>query len=206
MLLAHFTELTGEDYVRQQAWRHATISSCPLHPEGGCGFKRNGTRARKYPVGMRIQRYYCPLGQKTFSLVPDFLAARVPGTLLHIEEAVAAVEQGTSIESTAGGLRSNVDLPGAVRWTRRRLRWVSAALHTLAGLLPDVLAGCELTVLAMRSTFGVESVLVHLRRLLAGHLQSLPGPIGFGHLQSRGRYPGSRRQHSAGPDPPMRKG
>ncbi len=206
VLLGHYTDLTGEDYVRQQAWRNATLSSCPLHPEGGCGFKRNGTRGRKHPEGMRLQRYYCPKGQMTFSLVPDFLATRVPGTLLDIEGAVAAVENGTSIESTAGDLRLRSDLPGAVRWTRRRMRWVAAALSIAAGLLPEVLAGCELSVLALRSTFGVDSVLVHLRRLLAGHLQSLPGPVGYGHLLTRRRDPELRRQHSAGPDPPRRKG
>lgn len=206
VLLGHFTELTGEDYVRQQAWRSATLSSCPLHPEGRCGFKRNGTRGRKHPEGMRLQRYYCPQGQTTFSLVPVFLAARVSGTLLDIEGAVAAVEKGTSIETTAGDLRPGSDLPGAVRWTRRRIRWVSAVLHTAAGLLPEVLAGCELTVLALRSALGVDSVLVHLRALLATHIQSLPGPVGFSHLQSKRGYRGSRRQHSAGPDPPRRKG
>lgn len=159
---------------------------------------------------MRIQRYYCPTGQTTFSLIPDFLAAHVPGSLVDIEATVAAVEigkgRGASIESTAGDLRPESDLPGAVRWTRRRMRWVSIVLHTAAGLLPELFAGCELSVLALRSTFGVDSILIHLRGLLADRIQSLPGPVGFGHLHSGRRCLKSRRQHSAGPDPPKRKG
>lgn len=210
VLFRHVTDLTSEEYVSRQAWRNASISSCPLHSKGGCGFKRNGTYARKFPVGMRIQRYYCPEGRMTFSLIPDCLAARVSGSLVEIEAAVAAVEteksRGASIESTAGDLRPNSELPGAVRWTQRRRRWVYTVLHTVAGILPKLFAGRELTVLSLRSNLLVDSILVHLRGLLANHIQSLPAPVGFGHLEYPQRCLKKRQQHSAGPDPPVQKG
>jgi hypothetical protein len=30
---------------------------------------------------VRIARWYCPEGHRTFSLLPDFLAAKLPGSL-----------------------------------------------------------------------------------------------------------------------------
>lgn len=206
VLVRHATDLTGEDYVRQQAWLSATLSTCPVHPRGGCALKRNGTYARKEPAGMRIQRYYCPGGQITFSLIPDCLAARVPGTLLEIESTVAAVEAGRSVEATAARLRPDVELPGAVRWTRRRMRWVAAVVRSVAGLLPDLLAGCELKVLALRSALGADCVLVRLRHLTGERLEALPAPAGLGHLDARSRSLASDRQQPMGPDPPGSSG
>ena len=37
---------------------------------------------------------------------PDFIAARVPGTLAEVEEAAHAADQGTSLEATAEALRA----------------------------------------------------------------------------------------------------
>ena len=33
---------------------------------------------RVTPQGLRIARWYCPEGRRTFSLLPDFVAARLP--------------------------------------------------------------------------------------------------------------------------------
>ena len=96
---------TGEGYVRAQAWRYASLERCPNHPHGGCSLARHGTYARKTPRGTRIARWYCPESHTTFSLLPDCLAARLPGTLDEVETVVAAAEQAPSLSAAADALR-----------------------------------------------------------------------------------------------------
>ena len=85
-----------------RSWRLASLARCPLHPRGGCGFARHGTYERMSPPGTQIARWYCPQGHRTFSLLPDHLAARFPGTLSEIEQVVATVEQA---QQPGGGRR-----------------------------------------------------------------------------------------------------
>ena len=122
------TGYTGEDYVSCQGWREARLERCPRHPGGGCGFRRHGTYARKSPPDTRVPRWYCRKAHETFSLLPDCLAARLPDTLIGVEAVVRAVEQASSLQAAADGLRPDIELPGAMRWTRRRVR----AVHRLA--------------------------------------------------------------------------
>jgi hypothetical protein len=77
-----------------------------LHPPGECSIARHGSYTRVAPQATRIARWYCPEGHRTFSLLPDFLAARLPGLLCSIEEAVATAETSTSLNRTGfrGGL------------------------------------------------------------------------------------------------------
>ena len=93
MQLRYETGLTGEGYVRAQAWRDARLDRCPNHPHGECSLARHGTYARKTPRGTQIARWYCPESHMTFSLLPDCLAARLPGTLDEVEQVVAHAEQ-----------------------------------------------------------------------------------------------------------------
>jgi hypothetical protein len=65
------TSLTSAQYVSQQAWRDASLDRCPAHPEGGCGFKRNGTYERAEPPGARVSRWYCELAHTTFSFATE---------------------------------------------------------------------------------------------------------------------------------------
>ncbi|MBT8369123.1 MAG: hypothetical protein KJP23_30890, partial [Deltaproteobacteria bacterium] len=92
MQIRYATNLSAEQYVRQQAWHAATLNHCPLHPQGGCRFCKNGSYRRKFPDGAKIARWYCADGHMSFSLLPDCLASRLPGTLLEIEDVVAKVE------------------------------------------------------------------------------------------------------------------
>ena len=76
-----------------------------------------------------------PESHTTFSLLPDCLAARLPGTLSELEEIVAEAEQGPSLMAVADRLRCDaVELPGAMRWVRRRVRLVHHALRLVIGL------------------------------------------------------------------------
>ena len=155
------------------------------------------------PPGTKIARWYCPQGHCTFSLLPDHLAARFPGTLSEIEAVVAAVERAPSVEAAANALRrDDVTLTTALRWVRRRVRLVHTVLVVVASLLPELCLGCSPTVQSFRSRLACEPVLVRLRGLTAVHLQGLPRPLGF---RPRGSGGGGRKstfQQHKGPDPP----
>ena len=135
MQLRFETGLTGERYVTAQAWREARLERCPKHPHGGCSLARHGTYERKTPQGVRVARWYCPQSHTTFSLLPDCLAARLPGTLEVLEAVVVAAEGARSLEAAANEVRPDaIELPGAMRWVRRRVRLVHNALARVIGL------------------------------------------------------------------------
>lgn len=146
MQLRFETDLTSEQYVSRQAWRDATLARCPIHPSSRCAFARHGSYERVNPPGARIPRWYCPQAHCTFSLLPDCLAARLSGTLGDIETVVAHVEQAKSLAAAADRLRPDIELPGAIRWTRRRVKPVHASLTALRGLMPEGFVGCQSTV------------------------------------------------------------
>jgi len=193
---------TGEEYVSQQGWLSASLPRCPLHPQGGCSFARHGTYERVSPPGTLIARWYCPEGHRTFSLLPDCLAARLTGTLAEVEALVRIAEQAPSLEAACDALRLDIELPGALRWVGRRVRAVHGVLHVLTGLLPEHFAGCVPTLAAFGERLGVADVLVALRGIAAAFLASLPKPLGFvPRRQPRGAR-SSGRQHRVGADPP----
>jgi hypothetical protein len=199
--LRYACALTGEDYVSQRAWEKASLPRCPLHPQGGCGFARHGTYGRKTPPGTLVARWYCPQGHRTFSLLPDCLAARLPGTLAEVEATVRAVEGTASLEAACATLRPDIELPGVLRWTRRRVAAVRAALQALKGLLPARFP-CVPTLAAFAVCLGVGEVLVALRPIAEPFLPVLPSPLGFRPRPRRGGRARPPPQHLAGPDPP----
>lgn len=192
--------LSSEDYVSEQGWRRATLDRCPLHPKGGCGFRRHGTYERKVPAGARIARWYCRLGQTTFSLLPDGLAARLSGGLDEIESAVRFSAEAPSLEAAAAELRPDIELPGALRWLRRRLEYVRSALAVCRGLAPEVLAGSMPALGEVSAALRVKrGVLVRLRAELAVHLGSISMPLGFAPRSRRRDRARDGPQHSMGP-------
>ena len=95
-------------------------------------------------MGTQIARWYCRESHTTFSLLPDCLAARLPGTLTELGEVVAGAEKAPSLMAAADQLRRDaVELPGAMRWVRRRVRLVHHALRLVKGMLPHRFAGCR---------------------------------------------------------------
>ena len=201
--------LSSEEYVATKAWRDASLSVCPLHPEGGCGLARHGTYVRYTPHGdAHIVRYDCRAGCTTFSLLPDCFAARLPGTLVDLEAAVAAGEEsGVSAAARRHHPNRHVDCIYAQRWLRRRMKLVHGCLAVVIGLLPEVFAGCRPGVLSMRPALGDEALLVALRGLCAGHLQPLAPPLGFRPPRRGAAVPDPDRalQHKTGTDPPPRR-
>jgi len=195
--------LTSKEYVSQEAWQSARLDRCPRHPSGGCSFRNVGTYARLDPPGTRIPRWYCPEGQQSFSLLADCFAARFPGTLHDFEHVVDEIEQVGAVETAAHMVRGHdVELPGAIRWTRRRLNVVHATLVTLIGLMPERFEGCQPTLASFRQTLSVEIVLPALREIAADHLQALPPPVGFAPRSQNALPPKKRSQQSTGADPP----
>jgi len=149
-----------------------------------------------------IARWYCPQGHRTFSLLPDCLAARLPGALAEIEAVVGSVEQARSLEAACADLRLEIELPGVLRWVRRRVQSVHTALHLLKGILPELFEGCEPTLGAFAERLGVEDVLVRLRQIAAPYLAFLPAPLGLRPRRPGGGEHDQGPQHPAGPDPP----
>lgn len=202
MQLRYACEDTGEEYVSRAGWHSATLARCPLHPQGGCGFARHGTYERVSPPGTRITRYYCPEGHRTFSLLPDCLAARLTGTLAEVEAVVRIAEQASSLEVACDALRLDIELPGALRWVGRRVRAVHGVLHVLTGLLPEYFAGCAPTLAAFGERLEVADVLVALRGIAEEFLQLLAKPLGLRPRRQPGGARSSGRQHCVGADPP----
>ena len=203
MQLRYETGLTGEQYVRAQAWRAARLERCPNHPHGGCSLARHGTYTRKTPRGIRIARWYCPESHTTISLLPDCLAARLPGELDELEAVVAHAEQAPSLAAAANALRRDaVELPGAMRWVERRVRLVHHVVSIVIGLLPEQLARCIAEMGAVRARLETDAALRALRTLVAQQLPVLPAPLGV-HPHRLGATNRTRaRQHKMGSDPP----
>lgn len=196
------TSSTGEHYVSGRLWERATITSCPWHPEGGCGLRRHGTYERVTPPGCRVARWYCPLSGRTVSALPDFLAAHRRGTLAELEEHVLAVEQSATLERAAATRRTAIELPGALRYLGRLARDVHGALAVLRGLDPERFIGCAPTLAAFAALLGARPVLVELRSDYAASLPDLAAPLGFDPRRN-GRHGAARaHQHRSGRDPP----
>ena len=196
MQLRFQTGLTGEDYVTREAWREARLSCCPLHVRGGCGFSRHGTYARKAPRGTLIARWYCPEAHCTFSLLPDHLAARFPGTLIEIERVVQTVESASNLAAAAEVLRPDpITLPSALRWMRRRVAPVRALLVVLIAMFPHLLLGCTPHLGTLRERLGCAWVLMGMRERACAHLQALSSPLGFRHRADRiGKFDPTHQQ------------
>lgn len=207
--LRHGCQLTAEEYRSQRFWEQASLESCPLHPEGGCGFCRHTPYARVEPPGTLIARYRCPTARVTFSLLPDCLPSRFPSTLRQVEDAVEQVEQrkGTMTQLAAELRPAEQDrdrVQGGMRYLRRRRQGVYAALTTIIGLFPERFAGYPPTLEGFRAALGVEHVLTALRELACQHLRDLPPPLGFGPRPTPRKKLQRRLQQEAGADPPER--
>ena len=144
----------------------------------------------------------------TISLLPDFLASRLTGTLAEVEQVVESAEGAESREAAVDVVRpaeaaDAVTLPSALRWLRRRLVAVHAALVAAVTLVPS-LSGCAPTLGAVRERLGVSEALVALRSVAATHLVAMSAPVGF-RARGRGRrVTPEPTPHETGPDPPGR--
>ena len=116
---------------------------------------------------------------------------------------VNTVEQTDSLEDACATLRLEIELPGVLRWVRRRVQAVHTALSVLIGLIPEHFSGCEPTLSSFAERLGVVSVLPLLRQMGAPFLHMLLVPLGFRPRSVRVGKPDYRCQHAMGPDPPQ---
>ncbi len=202
MQIRYATDLSAGEYVRRRAWRNARLDTCPLHPEGGCRLAKHGTYSRVKPRGTRIARFRCGKEGATFSLLPDCLSSRLSGSLIEAEAVMDAVENASSQEAAADAMRPDIGLPGVLRWMRRRILPVRAALAMLIEALPGLFGNCLPAISSFRSALGSGSVLPELRAAAEPYLAILPPPVGFGPRPGLRKREKSRFQHKAGPDPP----
>lgn len=199
MQLRFVTDLSADEYVQRQAWKAARLDKCPLHPEGGCRFARHGTYERKMPAHTKIARWYCPDGHQTFGLIPDCLSSRISGSLLDVETIIDQVEKSPSQNAAADKLCLDIELPGALRWIRRRLFLVKVSLTMLIAFFPGLFPGCKPTISCFRNVLALEQVLPCLRKIACSHLYLLPPPLGFGPFPKKMHF-----QQRTGTDPPVK--
>jgi hypothetical protein len=155
---------------------------------------------------VRVARYWCPKARLTISLLPDFLSSRLSGTLAELEQVVEVAEEAPSRERAVAKLRpaeveAAVTLPSALRWLRRRLSAVRAALLAAVTLVPS-LAECAPTVSAVRERLGAPEALRALRSVASAYLSAMPAPVGFAARVRKRRGTWNARPHEVGPDPP----
>ena len=184
MQIRYLIDLTVEEYIEQEAWEEAKLTCCPFHPEGGCSFSKHGSYPRKFPTYCLVVRYYCPDAHQSISLLPDFFASRLPGTLDEVEHAVNIAETSSSLEEAAFTLRPEISLFSGLRWLKRRLQYVNEILTILTGLF---VTEYPPELRSFRKVFSVNNVLTEMRVLAQDFLQFLPPIVGFG-PRSGGRY------------------
>jgi hypothetical protein len=184
MQIRYPIKLTIEEYLEQKAWEQVELKSCPFHPDGGCGLAKHGFYPRKYPKYCLVARWYCPDAHRTISMLPDFFASRLPGTLDEVEQVVNTALSCKSQEQAAEVLRPDINLTSGLRWLRRRIGYVQEALTLMVGLL---VTQCAPILAAFRKKYDTDSVLTKLRDIARVHLPSLPPVIGFG-PRSHARY------------------
>lgn len=179
----HVYPIADEQYVAERSWERAVLDECPFHPAGGCGVAGHGSYPRVHPRGMRVARFWCSLARRSISLLPLFLAARLPSTLDEIEAVLDAVEVAPSIAAAADVVRpaeseNAVTSISAARWVRRRVAAMRAAVLALVTLVPE-LAGCTPTIAAIRVRLGKARVLVTLREIGRAHISAIGPPLGL---------------------------
>ena len=176
MQIRYHVNVSASEYNKQKLCEKAELKQCPIHPEGGCGMRKHSSYTRKYPIELKIPCWYCRKGHTLISLLPDFLCSRLSGTLKYVEEVVLEAQKYPSLERAAENIRPDIELPGALRWLCRRIKYVKSVLTRSAGILPQF--GFK-NLKQLQKIFKIDFVLPHLREILEIHLYKLPHIIGL---------------------------
>jgi hypothetical protein len=124
----------------------------------------------------------------TVSLLPDFLAAGYSETLDVQKKAIEASERCSAVTEAAKQLRPDIELQGACRWLRRRVR-----RHDLLVLLLSTALGAQQRLVDPRN---IRTVPLRL-------LRQLPTPTGLAHRPIEHWVAARSFQQPMGPDPPQ---
>ena len=184
------------------------VDRCPNHPHGECSLARHGTYARKTPRGTQIARWYCPESHTTFSLLPDCLAARLPGELDTLEAVVAHAERAPSRSAAANALRREGSVLRAVTFVRGCVTGEGEC--RAGGHRRSTVMGWGFTMRPGSGMVIENSVPSGVRHRLAGHAQTAraaeehAGGRHRGPLPPPGHAPAlHRRPRRASPDQPV---
>jgi len=195
------TELTAEEYVRQEVWKDITIYQCPIHPDQNCRFMPHGTYERVSPAGTQIVRYLCLTENITFSLLPDCFSSRLKGTLIDLEKVVLmnekaqelyqsnkdliisnATDESLNMASMAEELDVDQELFDSAcdnRWIRLRLDYVQNILLIIISFFPEQFKNCQPTITSFQSVLGNGPVLIRLREITESKIHFIPKPVGL---------------------------
>lgn len=176
---------TSESYVSQEGWHDASIERCAKCSQR---IPRHGTYKRKVPDGTHIARFYCRPCHLTVSLLPHFLAAGYSDTLDVQEQVVTTAAAHSTFDAAAVAARPDIELQGARRWLRRRVKRYALTLllaATALGATPDSV------------------VVFSLRDKHPQLIRQLPTPVGLSHRRLEHWQPPSQKQQPMGPDPPI---
>lgn len=115
---------------------------------------------------------------------------------------MSTVEKATSLELASQILRTDIELPGALRYLTRQVRDIHAALRAIKGLYPTWFSH-DPTVAGFAVSLGSSTVLIALRAVVSRYLPDLPTPFGFNPSRSSVRHPCEPFQQRPGRDPPQ---
>lgn len=113
-----------------------------------------------------------------------------------------AVEQARSMSHAAEHRRTDIELPGALRFLSRVCRAIHTALRIIRGLEPTSFVNVEPQVSDFSQALHTDSVLHTLREHCARYLPQLPTPLGFNPSRIIPTSPSMGFQHRTGRDPP----
>ena len=167
---------TVHEYNEQKLCEKAKLERCPIHPEGGCNIRRHGSYIRLIPIECKIPCWYCRTAHTLISLLPDFLASRLPGTLEDVEDVVLEAEKYPTLTSAAETIRPDIGLQGALRWLCRRLSYVNDILNVAAGILKPI--GFK-DLRRLQELYNFDFILPHLREKLNNHLYKMSHILGL---------------------------
>lgn len=196
------TSTTSGDYITGKLWQYATLSACPWHPEGGCGFAQHGTYERVHPANTRVARRSGPTARRTVSALPDCLASHRSGTLDECELIVRLIESAPSLSAACRDLRPEVQLPGILRFVTCVVRQITNALRAIKGLMP-IRFTCQPRLCEVAALLDTPSVLMTLRDIAQRYLPQLPTPLGFNPHRDAVHNDIEPSQHGVGRDPPV---
>lgn len=115
---------------------------------------------------------------------------------------MCAVEQARSLAAAAEHQRTDIELPGALRFLSRLCRAIHSALRIIRGLDPDTFLIAEPSVTDFSRVMGTARVLSTLRNQYARYLPQLPTPLGFNPSRTNPVNLSMGFQHRMGRDPP----
>ena len=157
---------------------------------------------RVKPANIRVARWYCPREKRTISALPDCLASHRSGTLDECEAIVCTLENAISIEAACRDLRTEIELPGVLRYVARLIRDIYRALVAIKGLFPLRFSGNP-TLSDFSQQLQTQTVLMDLRSIASDFLTQLPTPIGFNPSRDSTHRIKHPFQHRVGRDPPV---